>query len=218
MFFHAKLFLPKEGIDKQDATLSAWKVVSKNDTYVYKTGQEIDISELVKKLGIENMDGEEIVFYASWDEGPMIQTEDIYISLVDAVAGEITEKWLSQKAFASDLEDGEIPYGKNEKTSFFMENYQASDFTKLDKEGSLKKVFLAVDSAGNTTRKNILIHVIDTKIYPKEKIFGRVRFISSKYFWDENKNLLSEEKGGLSDDSIWRKDENYRGLLERLFQ
>jgi len=99
-----------------------------------------------------------------------------------------------------------------------MENYKASDFTELQKEGSVTKTFLAVDSIGNATRKDVLIQIVDTNIYPKEKIFGRVRFISDKYFWDEKKNLISEKMGGLEEDSIWRWNEAYRGLLENLFR
>ena len=216
--YHAKVLLPTSGISKENAALSAWKITEERYTDVYRPGQEIGLSEIVKSLGLENMDGAEIVFHASWDVGPMIQTKEIFVSLEDALNGKITESWLAQKASAHDLEDGEIPYGKNESTSFIMENFQSSDFAAIREEGSVKKTFLATDSARNTTRKDILIHIVDTKVYPKEDVFGRVRFISSKYFWDKNKNLISEEKGGLSNRSIWRWDENYRNLLEKLFQ
>ena len=216
--YHGKLQLPQAGIFKDGSKLSGWFTSGSNTEFTYAAGEKVNMKDLVKQIGLQKSDGATIIFSASWDEGPHIKTEEIYVSFTDAVNGKITEDWLAKKANAYDLEDGEIPYGKNKNTSFFMENYQTSDFTELQKEGSVTKTFLAVDSAGNTTRKEVLVHIVDTSIYPKEKIFGRVRFISDKYFWDEEKNLISEEMGGLEEDSIWRWNEAYRGLLEKLFQ
>lgn len=213
-----KVELPATGITKDGSSLSGWKITEAKYTHAYKSREQLGISELVKKLGLQDTDGAKIVFHALWDEGPLIQTQEIYISLADAVGGKISEAWIAKKASAHDMEDGEIPYGKNKNTSFLIENYQASDFTKFQEEGSVTKTFVAVDSAGNITKKDILIHIVRTDIYPKEEIFGRVRFISEKYFWDENKKLISEELGGLSEDSIWRWEESYRALLEKLFE
>lgn len=213
-----KLSLPVSGITKDGSSLSGWKISEKNFTHVYKPGVQVVLSDLVKKLGLEKQNGAKIVFHACWDEGPLIQTEEIYISLEDAVSGKVSESWLSKKASAHDLEDGEIPYGKNKNTLFVMENYKASEFTAFQEEGSIKKTFTAMDSAGNIAKKDIWIHIVNTVSYPEEKIFGRVRFISEKYFWDNNKKLIREEQGGLSEDSIWRWDESYRELLEKLFK
>ena len=216
--YGGKIVLPATGTKKEGSSLSGWRISEIKYTQVYKPSVQLGVSELVKKLGLEKTNGAKIVFHACWDEGPLIQTEEIYISLADANAGKISESWLAKKASAHDLEDGEIPYGKNKNTSFVMENYKASDFTKRQEEGSIEKTFIAIDSAGNTTKKDVLIHIVNTKSYPEEKIFGRVRFISEKYFWDENKKLISEELGGLSEDSIWRWEESYRALLEKLFE
>lgn len=215
--YNDKFSLPTAGMYKEGATLSAWKLLKK-ESLRYVSGQRIEMNILVKQLGLEKTDGATIVFQASWDEGPLIRTEEIYVSLEDAVTGKITESWLAQRAEAYDLEDGEIPYGKNQNTAFFMENYKASDFTELQKEAGIRKNFYAIDSVGNSTEKDILIHIVETKVYREEEIFGRVRFISEKYFWDENQILLSEEMGGLAEDSIWRWDAEYRGLLENLFR
>ena len=216
--YGGELRLPTSGFAMQGSMLSGWKLSMDRHSSSYIIGQMISMRELVNLLGLQKQDGATIVFSASWDEGPVIHTEEIYVSLEDAVAGVITENWLAQRAEAYDLEDGEIPYGKNENTAFFMEDYQASDFTELQKEESVMQTFLAKDSAGNTTKKDILIHIVKTENYPKERVFGRVRFISARYFWDENQNLISEEMGGLAEDSIWRWDEAYRGLLEKLFK
>jgi len=218
LLYHGKLQLPQAGIFKDGSKLSGWSTLGSNTEFTYVAGDKVNMKDLVKQLGLQKSDGATIIFSASWDEGPRIKTEAIYASFLDAVDGKITEDWLAKKASAYDLEDGEIPYGKNKNTSFYMENYKASDFTELQKEGSVTKTFLAVDSIGNATRKDVLIQIVDTNIYPKEKIFGRVRFISDKYFWDEKKNLISEKMGGLEEDSIWRWNEAYRGLLENLFR
>ena len=211
------LFLPQSGVRMEASTLSGWQLLA-DQALRYAVGQQVRISNLVKHLGLEKTDGAEIVIQAMWDEGPLIRTEEIYVSLEDALAGRITENWLARKAEAYDVEDGEIPYGKNEDTAFFMENYQASDFTELQEEARVSKTFLAEDSAGNITEKDILIHIIETKVYTEDEIFGRVRFISAKYFWDEHKNLICEEEGGLAEDSIWRWDAEYKALLEKLFE
>ena len=217
VFYNGTLVLPVKGLTMKDATLSGWKLFQ-IPTANYVIGQEVAVSKLVKQLGLEKENGATIMFQAFWDEGPLIRTEELYVSLEDALSGKITESWLAQKAEAFDLEDGEIPYGKNKDTAFFMEDYKVTDFTELQKEAAVTKTFSAVDSAGNKTQKDILIHIVETNIYTEEEIFGRVRFISSKYFWDESGNLISEEMGGLTEDSIWRWDESYRGLLEEVFE
>ena len=212
------LALPKDGFSMTDSTLSGWKLSNSEETITFLKGQNVPLKELVNQLGLQRVNGATIHLYAGWDYGPLIQTEAIYVSLEDAAAGKITEGWLAERAAAFDEEDGEIPYGQNETTSFFMEDYQTSDFTELQKEGSVMETFLATDSAGNTTRKQIQVHIVDTRVYPAGKFLGRVRFISKQYFIDENGNLVEEEKGGLESDSIWRLDEAYRSLLEELFQ
>ena len=136
----------------------------------------------------------------------------------DALEGKVTEEWLAKRAQAHDKEDGEIPYGRNANTSFFMESYDASSFTEAQKDGCITETFLAVDSAGNRTRKEIQVYIVEVPLYPEEKIYGRVRFISKSYFKDENGNLVEEESGGLATDSVWRLDESYRMILEHLFE
>ena len=212
------LNLPMAGTELEGASLSGWKLPAEKKTQIFPAGNQVEVKALVKYLGLERTDGATIVLHASWDKGPIIKTQEINVSLVDAISGHITEEWLAEKAEAYDLEDGEIPYGKNKRTFFFMKDYQATDFTELQEEGCVKKMFLAMDSAGNLAKKEIEIHVADTKIYPQERVFGRVRFISEKYFWDAKKNLINENQGGLAENSIWRWKEEYRKLLEKLFE
>lgn len=154
---------------------------------------------------------------ATWDHGPTIEADDIYVSLEDAKNGTITESWLAEYANAADQEDGSISYGENETTSFLLTDYQASDFTYFQKEGYVTETFRATDSAGNTTSKRIKVYIVDTSIYDAEALKGSCRFISSRYFKDEEGNFVEQESGGLDENSIWRLDEEYSGVLDVLF-
>lgn len=209
---------PTEGFLLEGSALAGWKIETKKGYDSYLKGQQISVRELAKNLGLQNVDGAVITLYATWDHGPIITTEEIFVGLADAQAGKITEEWLSKRAEALDQEDGEIPYGKNDKTSFLLEDYNASDFTVFREEGSMTKTFLAMDSAGNMTEKKILVHIVDNRIYPANHMLGRVRFISKRYFWSADGGLLEEILGGLDENSIWRMNEEYRKLLEELFQ
>jgi hypothetical protein len=59
--------------------------------------------------------------------------------------------------------------------------------------------------------------LIDTKIYTEAEIDGALRFISPEYFKHKDGSLLSEEEGGLKEESVWRKDEHFLKLLEKTF-
>lgn len=216
--FNQSFLLPSDGFSMEGATIAGWKVSNASGEMQYIGGQRISIRELVTKLDLQCIDDATIVFQAIWDHGPVIKTEHIYASLKDAMEGKITEEWLAQRAEAVDKEDGTLPYGRGENISFFIENFKASQYTDLQEEGDVIETFFAEDSAGNTVRKSVEIHIVDTHMYPADKFIGKVRFISKKYFKDANGNLISEVMGGLAEDSIWRLDEAYRELLEQLFQ
>lgn len=212
------LTIPASGVTLEGSSLAGWTTSKSVSTVEYTKGNKIAIKDIVQKLKLQGTNGATITLYATWDYGPIIKIDQVFVSLSDASSGKITEEWLAKKAMAIDQEDGDIPYGRGDASSFFMEDYQATDFTEFRSEGSVTETFLAVDSAGNCTRKRIKVYIVDTQMYPAQKVTGNLRFISSKYFKNENGNLLNQEEGGLEKDSIWRLDEEYRGLLEMLFQ
>lgn len=212
------VMVPSEGFFLEGAALAGWTTNDKSSTVRYIKGQQVQVSNLVKGLGLQSSNEAIITLYATWDYGPMIMTDKIYVALEDAQKGKITEAWLSERAEAFDQEDGAIPYGKNERTSFFMQDYLPTDFTEFQGEGWVTETFLAVDSAGNISKKKIKVYIVDTSMYPEGCIFGEVRFISKRYFVDENGNLISEDLGGLDSNSVWRLDEEYRGILKKIFQ
>lgn len=208
---------PTEGFFLEESALCGWTTKSKEGETEYIKGQLVSVMRLVQDLGLQEVNGAVITLYATWDHGPVITTEEIFVSLADAQSGKITEEWLAERAEAIDQEDGEIPYGRNDKTSFLLEDFQITDFTKFREEGSVTETYAAIDSAGNKTQKRVLVHVVDNQIYPTKQIMGRVRFISKEYFWNSNGGLLSESLGGLDENSIWRLKQGYRELLEKLF-
>lgn len=216
--FSESFVSPTNGFSKKGASISGWNVSDPNGNIQYIGGENVSVKELTTKLNLQQDNGATIVFYAVWDKGPIIQPAHIYASLEDAQAGRITEMWLALRVRAIDREDGIIPYGRKNNKLFFLMNYQASKYTKLQKEEVIIETFFARDSAGNTTRKIVEVHILDTQMYPADKFTGKVRFISKKYFKDENGNLISEMLGGLAEDSVWRLDDTYRTLLEQLFQ
>ena len=117
-----------------------------------------------------------------------------------------------------DEEDGVIPYGKNAINSFILVDFKETDFTMFTSEGMVTQSFLACDSAGNSSYKRIRIYIVDTETHDANTWNGQVRFLSKRYFRDDEGELVKEENGGLWNTSVWRWDEEYQGLLNQLFQ
>lgn len=66
----------------------------------------------------------------------------------------------------------------------------------------------AKDSYGNITQKTISITFIDTQVKERTKAFGKIRFISEKYY---GKN----KAGGLMENSRWLNDPEFNFLLRK---
>ncbi len=165
--------------------------------------------------------GEEDVFchageqrlYAQWDESPVIEAKDQYYSLTDARSGRITEEILLQQACAKDREnssednpEGIVKSGVDEEknTVFCVEDYTEEEWKNFAHEGTTTITYYAKDAAGNVSRKQVTVYLVDTtsqQVKDKEKTF---RFISEKYL------------DTITQDSIWRREENYRQLEEAL--
>ena len=68
------------------------------------------------------------------------------------------------------------------------------------------------DRAGNVTEKMIRVHIVDTTAYKVASEYQRARFINEKYI----DLSLTEEEGGLAENSIWRTPEYYEVLSKTL--
>lgn len=152
-----------------------------------------------------------VSFYAVWDQYPQIQAADLYLPLSDARDGVLTEEYLLNLAKAVDEElksdtneAGVMKTGKDEeqKTSFTIPDYQASEFTDAENEMSMTITYRAQDAVGNVTTKTIKVHLADTS--GKEYDTGCVRFISKEHI------------DTLAENSIWRTGKYAKKLEETL--
>jgi len=203
--------LPHFDWKKEGYTQIGWSLNEGDSIAKYSITHPVSQDFIDKHLPTVNL-------YAVWDKAPEIKGEHIYVSLEDAKKGVITEEFLAKYIRVIDLEDGVIFYGKNEKNSLLITNYLSTDFTHFTKEGTVTETFCAKDSAGNVTKKSIMVHVVDTTIYDKSLIFGTPRFISSKYYKDNTGHFVDFRLGGLMENSIWRLDESYSRLLDTVLQ
>ncbi len=216
--FDAKITLPNQGFYKEGSCICGWSTKPDSKEPEYPFGEEFYIKDIVKSLGLENTHNGTVILYAVWDNAPVIECENIYVSLEDAKAGVITGERLAEFVQAHDEEDGDINYGVNENNSLIIENYDTTDFTVFEKEGSVTETFVATDSSGNITRKVVWVHIVDTTIYDANLLMGDIRFISSSHYKDNSGNYILASEGGLPEDSIWRLDNSHIELLNRLLE
>lgn len=150
--------------------------------------------------------------YAVWDCGAVIEAYDRYYTLEEAQRGEITMDELLSHARAWDKEavtvlnpEGSLAYGEDSAagTIFTIEGYDAAELRSFAHEGSVTETYLVIDRAGNITRKQITVHIIDSAPYSEG--FSDIRFISREYM-----NTLKEH-------SIWQTNEEYRNALKKAF-
>lgn len=146
-----------------------------------------------------------------WDVHPEIEAYDRYFTLEQAQNGEITETELLRKVKVYDKEDGILVNG----VSVVVNNYDASVFEKLTEDTKLEITYQAEDSFGNRVYKTSKIVITDTNLRESSKKYY-VRFISKRFFQNEEGILISQKEGGLEDCSIWRTNEEFRVLLQRI--
>lgn len=214
--YSGTITMPEDGFTRDGFCVCGWSTSPDAKEPEYKEGEEVKVADIAKALGKEYSSDCTLTLYAVWDNAPVIECENIYVSLEDAKNGLVTEEWLAKYVIANDIEDGEICFGENETNSFLITDYLNTDFCDFEKEGSVTETFCATDSAGNCVKKMITIHIVDTTVYDANMVFGRVRFISDKYYKDASGNFVDAASGGLMDNSVWRFDETYTALLDQL--
>ena len=193
---------------------TGWVLEDEKENFVpqWLPGQEITVAQLVETAGVTDTDGAVVTVYAAWDDCPWITATNLYYTLNQAQQGFITDSEILSHATASDREDGSpIEPGFHENgTSFSIPDYQASDFTQFQHEGSCTENLTVVDSAGNAYSKRITVYVADTTARDVEPD-GTTRFINEKYY---NKPY---EQGGLADTSVWKTDPELAAELQSAF-
>lgn len=210
----ARILLPENGFLKpvENCTFVGWDLDPEALEQGYNALEEYSVMELVTAAGREYEDRAHVTLYAIWDYAPCIYTGDLYYSLDDAHAGKIAPEELVRYVEVTDREDGILEWTGMEGlpedgyNGFYMEDYPEDGFCSSP-EGSVPITFVAVDHVGNETRETIQVHLVDTTVAMKSQVVGNIRFIDESH-WEE-------EKGGLSESSIWRSRPEYLELLKR---
>lgn len=149
--------------------------------------------------------------YAVWDGGAVIEAYDLYYTLEEARSGKITQEELLSHAVATDAEAADEHNGRGilkpgvdeaKKTQFVVCDYDAGELQAFCHGGSVTETYLAVDSAGNETRRQITVHIVDTEAQKQPDERAAIRFISREYL------------DTLPRDSVWVQDAEYRERLE----
>lgn len=215
--YESTFTLPQCEFKNKKAAFLGWGLKADDNTPLFDPYQTVAVRNFVWQLGIENSDGATITLYAIWDNMPAIDAANIYVSIHNARAGKVTEEYIASYASASDKEDGNLSYGVNENHTFLLKDYNEEVYLNAEKEGYVKETFVVIDSSGNRIERTIKVYLIDTKIYTEAEIDGTLRFISPDYFKGGDGKLLPEEEGGLKEESVWRRDEEYLDLLNQAF-
>lgn len=191
-----------------------WSLDDGRDSFIpqWTAGTSIAVADLTNAAGVTDQNGATITLYAVWDDCPWIVAENLYYTLTQAQSGYITDSEILSHATAYDREDGSpIALGfHDDGTSFSIPDYQASDFTQFQHEGSCTENLTVVDSAGSTYYKQITVYVVDTTAVAV-KPEGTTRFIN-EYYYNQ-----PEANGGLAADSIWLTDPEYAATLQTAF-
>ena len=92
-------------------------------------------------------------------------------------------------------------------------NYNAESFSNIDSDTVVDLTFEAKNSLDKVATQDIKVYICDTGEQTSEDNIGRIRFISKKYFVDENGEFVNENAGGLCEDSCWKNNTNYFNVL-----
>lgn len=208
--------LPVGSFIKEGESQTGWCLSPTDNTADYEVGETVNVAELVDRANLADVNHAIITLYVVWDAAPEIIGDDIYVTLRQIGEGIVSEEWLARYMKAADAEDGTIDYGRNVQNAFYVVDYSMDDFYSFTKSGYLTQTFYAVDSSGNETYKTIKVHIVDDAVSGTKQL-PSVRFISAKYYKNEQGEWIDEQAGGLLANSIWRLEETYRNILDELF-
>ncbi len=217
-FYHQEIELPKNLFWKEYYAFESWSISSEYSISKYRENQMVAISELANLAGVQNQTNQIITLTALWEGLPSIMVQDLYFTLDEAKEGLITEAVLAKGATAYDPEDGYLPYCTGNSSCFYMEDYRSEDYTNLEDSAELTQFFTAVDKDGNQNYRQMRVVIVNTLPRPSGYLTGKIRFISQKYFEDNDGNPVPSDEGGLSEHSCWIRDEEYRNLLRRVLE
>ena len=215
--FTETVALAERGYTKANSSFSGWSFAAADNQPLYAAGATLAVSDMVLVCQLQHTDNAEIHLYAIWNESPLIHDKTIYVTLAQAQSGQVTEQWIGNQVYATDREDGDITYGQHAHNSLRMINFQAQDYRSFQKDGYIVERFQTIDSAGNTSFKNIKVYIVDVHTVSAHLLQGEYRFISPAYYKNTDGTYVTPEEGGLLLLSVWRNEDSYRQLLDTLF-
>lgn len=215
-----------------------------DDPFLLKFNQELtadEWQEYLKRATDNNLIKDDVLnLYVVWDGVPNITAGDVFVKFEEAKAGVVSydELFNLSNAEATDSKrgdktnfskegtfeiysyqdlNGETHYLGKEGNNIqaFFQSFKESDFPKGVTVREVPVTFACVDKAGSKKTITIVVRVWYEE--PENYIFF-TRFISPKYFKDEDGNYIEEANGGLGVNSDWRpgkpETESYVPLLD----
>ena len=217
------IVLPEDGFRFRNGSLGGWSLHPDYDGAEYLCGQSVTVAELAQRIGVVEENGETIYLYAQPDSAPQILGGPIYLSLADAQSGIVTAEFLCSFLRFADREDGELFYEDGYCAEYpdggcGIQEFRPFLYIGCTEEIRVQETFYARDSAGNETYRDVVIYLIEDVRSGQNQLEGRLRFFSMRYYKDVDGNCVSEEDGGLLEDSVWYWNDEYRTLLEQALQ
>ena len=105
------------------------------------------------------------------------------------------------------MEDGDIAFGDNEINYLKVKNFDDRKIESARDKDIIEIVLEAKDSYGNITQKTISITFTDTQVKERTKAFGKIRFISEKYYGKISRRLM--------ENSRWLNNPEFNSLLRQ---
>ncbi len=198
--YNVRYEVPKETFKspEEQSVFKGWAKSDASSEVEWKKGDEI--------YNYSSENGTVIHLYAIWDYAPALTVADRYFTLVEAKEGIITEEELKKTSTSVDGEEGEL--------NVSMKEFDTDKFLRLTADSEVPVTYFTEDTSGNYVEERASVFVVDTERIRNEEKFkkGYVRFISSETYRENSLN------GGVEKNSVWRVEEEYREVLESLFQ
>lgn len=200
----------------------------------YSFGQKVSVQTLrASSKTIEGRGNGVVTVYAVWDEFPTIEATDRWFSLseieawpskgeagYDSFANQLYNSFVkgsdaSGKAIDGDTAGDWTDFAAGEGI-FELIDFNIEEFKSFTESGSFTLTYRAVDKVGNEVYKTITIHIVGSETQIGDVVTMFTRFISSKFYRNSDGSFVSEEYGGLNENSKWVTEGEYISLLEKV--
>lgn len=102
----------------------------------------------------------------------------------------------------------------NGEGTFELIDFSIEEFKEFTESGSFTLTYRAVDKVGNEVYKTITVHIVSSETQIGDVVTMFTRFISSNFYMNSDGSFVSEEYGGLNENSKWVTDGEYIAVLD----